>query len=135
MSLDLAVKNLAATSEAGYEFELLYPGSDEPTGAFVTVRGAQSPKVKAYARKKYSEFRLKEQQARRRGKDVEEMTLDDAEDLAIEGAIVRIISWRGIAESGVDVPFNAENAARILKEHSWIREQVQEQSDTLLNFQ
>ena len=132
--LDLAVKNLAEQSEAGYEFELLFPGSGDKTGAFVTVRGAQSKTSRACARKKYTEFRQKEQMARRKGRE-EEMSLDDAEDMAIETAIVRIIKWRGIAEAGVDVPFTKENAERILREHSWIREAVVEESDQLLNFQ
>lgn len=133
--LDLKVKNIAAVSEAGFEFELLYPGSNERTSAFVTVRGAQSPKVRNYSRKKYNEYQLKETQARRKGKEPEQLTLEDAEELAIESCIVRIIDWKGISEDGVEVPFTKENAERILKEHSWIREQIVEESDQLLNFQ
>jgi hypothetical protein len=45
--LDLKVQNLAEQSETGYEFELLYPGSKDKTGAFVKVRGAQSKTVRA----------------------------------------------------------------------------------------
>lgn len=133
--LDLKEKNLSEAAEAGYEFELLYPGSGEKTGAFVTVRGAQSPKVKAYSRKKFNEYQVKNRQDRRKGKDPEEMSLDEAEDLAIESAIVRIIGWRGVGEDKKEVLFTKENAERILREHSWIREQVQEESDQLLNFQ
>jgi len=133
--LDLKVKNISAISEAGYEFELLYPGSNERTGAFVTVRGVQAPKVRAYSRKKYNEYQLKETQARRKGKEPDQLTLEDAEDLAIESAIVRIIDWKGITEDGIEVPFTKENAERILREHSWIREAVVVESDQLLNFQ
>lgn len=133
--LDLKVQNLAEQSETGYEFELLYPGSKEKTGAFVKVRGAQSKTVRAYSRKKYNEYRVREQAAKRRGKEQEDITLDEAEDLAIESAIIRIIGWKGITEGGVEVPFTKENAERVLREHSWIREEITLNSDELINFQ
>lgn len=133
--LDLKVQNLAEQSETGYEFELLYPGSKEKTGAFVKVRGAQSKTVRAYSRKKYNEYRVRELAAKRRGKEADEITLDEAEELAIESAITRIISWRGITEGGVEIPFTKENAERVLREHSWIREEVVLNSDELINFQ
>jgi hypothetical protein len=132
--LDLKVKNLADASEAGFTFELLYPGSQEKTGAFVTVRGAHSKTARAHARKKYTEYRQRELMNKRKNKD-DEMTLDEAEDMAIETAIVRLIGWKGIAEDGKEIPFTKENAERVLREHSWIREQVVEESDQLLNFQ
>jgi len=131
---DLKLNNVSEQSEAGHEFELVYPITQEKTGAFIKVRGSQSPKAKAHARKKYAEYRLREQMAKRKGKE-EIITLDEAEDMAIESAIVRIISWRGIAEEGKEVPFTKENAERILREHVWIREAVQEAADQLLNFQ
>jgi hypothetical protein len=132
--LDLKVKNLSETSEAGYEFELTYPGSGERTGAFIKVRGAESKIARAYARKKYLEYRQKEIMAKRKGRE-EEMSLEDAEDMAIESCITRIISWRGLGEAGAEVSFNKENAERILREHSWIRTQIMEESEQLLNFQ
>lgn len=134
MSLDLAKVNYAETAEAGYEFEILLPATNEPTGAFITVRGEMSKTVKAYARQKFREFQLKEQQAKRRGKQSEEMTLEEAEELAVESAVVRVIGWRGITENGKEVPFTKENAERIFREYSFIREQVMEESNQLLNF-
>lgn len=131
---DLQKNDLSKAAEAGYEFELKLPGTAEATGAFVTVRGDQSPVVKAYGRKKYSEFRMKEQAAKRRGKEVEELSLDEAEDIAVESAIVRIITWRGIADGGKELPFSEENAKTVLKAHSWVREQIVEESAQLLNF-
>jgi hypothetical protein len=134
MSFDLSKNNFAESAEAGFEFELKLPGTGEGTGAFITIRGDQSKTVKAYARKKYAEFKLKEQQAKRRGKEADDMTLDEAEELAIESAVVRVIDWKGIAENGKDIPFSKENAERIFKEHPWIREAVTEESAQLLNF-
>lgn len=134
MSLDLAKTNLAEAADAGYEFELKLPGSGLPTGAFVTVRGEMSKTVKNYARQKFREFQLKEQQAKRRGKESDDLTIEEAEELGIANAIVRVISWRGITDSGKEVPFTKENAENVFREHSWIRDQVMEEAGQLLNF-
>lgn len=139
MGLNLSKTNLSEKSEVGYEFELTIPEINEKTGAFVTVRGTQSAKVKAYSRKKFSEMQQRAQVLKRKGKEPEDITLDEAEDMAIEAAIVRIISWRGITEDDgkgkeVEIEFNEENARRVLREHSWIREAVLAESDLLSNF-
>lgn len=139
MGLNLSKTNVAAKSEAGYEFELTVPEINERTGAFVTIRGNHSPVVKQYSRKTFQEMQAREQQAKRKNREIEPMTLEEAEDMAIQAAIVRIISWRGIKEDDekgkeVDVPFTEENARRILKEHSWIREAILSESDLLANF-
>ena len=134
MTFDLAKHNYTEIAEAGYEFELKLPGTGEGTGVFITVRGDQSKTVKAFGRKKYSEFKLREQQAKRRGKDVEDMTLEEAEELSVESAIVRVIGWKNITENGEEVAFTKENAERIFKEYSWIKDQVMEESGQLLNF-
>jgi hypothetical protein len=134
MTFDLKNHNYTEIAEAGYEFELKLPGTGEGTGAFITVRGDQSKTVKAFGRKKYSEFKLREQQAKRRGKEAEEMTLEEAEELSIESATVRIISWKNITEGGKEVPFTKENAERILKEYPFIKDQVLEEAGSLLNF-
>lgn len=134
MGFDLKVNNLTQQSEAGYEFELSYPGSFEPTGAFVKVRGSNSSKVKAYGRKKYNEYIAKVQAAKRRGKEPEEITPEEADELQVESAIIRLIDWRGIDEDGKPVVFSQENAQRILSEHPWIATQIIEESDNLANF-
>jgi hypothetical protein len=134
MTFDLAKHNYTEIAEAGFEFELKLPGTGEGTGVFITVRGDQSKTVKAFGRKKYSEFKLREQQAKRRGKDVDDMTLEEAEELSIESAIVRVIGWKNITENGKEVPFTKENAERIFKEYSWIKDQVVEEAGQLLNF-
>lgn len=133
MSFDLSKNNLSTAADVGFEFELKMP-TGELTGAFVTVRGEESKTVKAFGRNKYKEYQQKQQQARRRGKDVDDLTLEEIEDMAVDTAIVRVISWRGISDGGVDVPFTKEAAAKIFKEHTWIREQVMEESSQILNF-
>lgn len=130
---DLSKNNFAETAEAGYEFQLRLPTGDL-TDAFVTVRGDNSKTVRAFNRRKFTEMRQKQQIAKRRGRDEEEFTIEEGEDLAVESAIVRIISWKNIAEKGVEIPFTKENADRILREHPWIREQVMEESSLITNF-
>ena len=124
MAFDLAKHNYTEIAEVGYKFELKLPGTGESTGVFITVRGDQSKTVKAFARKKYAEFKLREQQAKRRGKEAEDMTLEEAEELSIESAVIRVMDWDGITENGKDVPFTKENAERIFKEYSWIKDQI-----------
>lgn len=134
MSFDLSKHNYTEIAEAGYEFELKLPGTGEGTGVFITVRGDQSKTVKAFARKKYAEFKLREQQAKRRGKEAEDMTLEEAEELSIESAIVRVIGWKNLTENGKDVVFSKENAERIFKDFAWVKDQVMEEAGQLLNF-
>jgi hypothetical protein len=83
--------------------------------------------------KEITEMQKREKIAKGKGKDAD-LSIEELEDVGVDRAVVRIISWRGISEDGEDIPFTKENAARILKEHSWIKEAVFENSDELLNF-
>lgn len=130
---DLSKNNLSAKAEAGYEFELEVPGTFEKTGAFITVRGDQSPAVKAFGRRKFQEIQARQKMQKRKGKE-DDLDLDEAEAMAIEAAVVRIISWKGIAEEGKELSFSKETAERVLKDHPWIREAVMEASSELANF-
>ena len=137
MALDLVKNDLSAKAEVGYEFELKLPDSDESTDAFITVRGAESKSVKAYQRLKFKEYQSRANLAKKRNKasEQDEFSIEEAEELAVEAAVGRIKDWKGIVEAGKEVPFTKENAERILTEHSWIREQVMEASNDLINFQ
>lgn len=132
--MDLQKVNIAKSSEEGYEFEITFPDTGERLGGFITVRGTHSPVVREYSRKKFNDMQTKAAMARKRGKDPEEMTLDEAEDMAIEAAVVRTISWRNIKDGGVEVPFSKERAAQLYREYPWIREQVAKESDMVINF-
>lgn len=134
MGFDLAKNNFAEMAEAGYEFELKLPVTEEATGAFITVRGDESKTVKAFGRKKLAEYQAKIAAAKKRGKEVDDLGYEEAEDMAVEAAIVRIISWKGIEDGGEQVPFTKENADRILREHAWIRNQIMEEASQVLNF-
>ena len=130
--LNLQKTNYAEAAEAGYEFELKKPGTGEGLGAFIKVRGDQSKVVRAWSRRKATEFQMKTLKSKDKDKP---MSMDEVEDFGVEQAINRIISWRGISDDGVnELPFTVENAERLLKEHPWILEQVVEEAKELLNF-
>lgn len=131
--LDLAKKDPAKVAEVGYEFTVVLPDGSE-TDAKVTVRGAQSATVKNHARKVYQEMKVRSDQAERRGKKPEELTLEDLEQMNAENAAMRIISWANVAENGEEVPFTKENAVRVMKAYPFLSEQVLEASNNVFNF-
>jgi len=132
MAFDIVKQNFSASSEIGYEFELKLP-TGEGSGAFLTVIGDYSPTVKQYSKRKYQEFTQRQTIARRKGKE-EELSLEDAENLAIEAALVRLIGWRGFTEEGKEVKFSKDKAREVLTQHSWIRDQIQDESSDVGNF-
>jgi len=132
MAFDIVKTNLAEIAEAGYEFEVKLPDGS-PTDYFITVRGTQSPKVKAFSKKVFNQMQIKEQQAKRKGKDVD-FSLEEAEDMAIASAVVRIVSWKGLEEDGKEIKHTEENAKRIMRELDWVRAQVLEEADIAANF-
>lgn len=133
MAFDLSKQNPANVAEAGYEFEVTTPAGDK-TGIKITVRGEHSATVRNHGRKVYQEMKMKEQQAKRKGREYE-LDLDEAEEMSAEAAVVRTIGWTGVIENGKEVKFSKEEAKRIYSEHSWLREQVLEQSNNVFNFQ
>lgn len=129
---DINKQDFSKAAEAGYTFELKLPtGAD--AGAKLTILGELSPTVKAYGRKKYQEYQQQQAIAKRKGKEVE-MDLDEAEELAVEAAVIRLVGWEGITDAGKEVPFSKEKAVEILTAHSWIREQIMDESRDVLNF-
>ena len=132
MALDLIKTNLAEMAETCQQFEVK-PPEGPPTDFYITVRGTQSPKVKAYSKKVFNQMQIKEQQMKRKGKEVE-FNLEDAEDMAVESAAIRIVAWRGLEEDGKEVKPTEENLKRIMREQDWIRSQVLDESDIAANF-
>jgi hypothetical protein len=131
--LDLAKNNPAEIAEAGYEFTVVLPDGTE-TDAKIKVRGLFSPKVKEFAKKMYKEHQIKVQAAKRKGREPEDMTLEEAEEYSVRVAAVRVISWSGISEDGVTIESTKDEVERILMKYPFIREQVITESDNVLNF-
>lgn len=133
MAFDIVKDDFSKAAELGYTFELKLP-TGAPSGAKLTVIGEMSKPVKEYSRKKFAEFQQKQAIAKRKGKEVEDLTLEEAEELAVESALVRLIGWEGIQENGKDVPFSKEKAAEVLRAHPWIRDAIMQESADITNF-
>lgn len=130
---DLSLNNPLEVAEAGYEFAVELPDGTK-TDFKIKVRGSMSKVVRDFQRKTFEEYQIKERMAKKRKQEVEEESLAELEDRAVKNAIVRIISWSGLADGGKEVKFTKEAAEKILKEHYWIRTQVIDNSDDVSNF-
>ena len=130
---DLQKQDFSKAAEAGYTFELKLP-TGASSGAKLTILGAMSPTVKLYSKRKFQEYQQRQAIAKRKGKDMDDMDLDEAEDLAVESTLVKLINWSGITENGVEVPFSKEKAKEVLTQHAWIREAIIAESDDVTSF-
>lgn len=133
MAFDLVKDDFSKAAELGYTFELKLP-TGAPSGAKLTVIGEMSKAVRDYSRKKFAEWQQKQAIAKRKGKEVEDLSLEEAEELAVEAALVRLIGWEGITENGKEVAFSKEKAAEVLRAHSWIRDAIMQESADVTNF-
>jgi hypothetical protein len=130
---DIQKQDYSKAAEVGYTFELKLP-TGASSGAKLTIIGDLSPTVKAYGRRKFQEFQQRQAIAKRKNRE-EELDLDEAEEMAVESALVRLIGWEGITENGKEVPFTKEKAAEVLKTHAWIREEITKEAGDITNFQ
>lgn len=134
MAFDLIKQDFNKAAEQGFTFDLKLP-TGENSGAKLTVIGDMSGTVKAYSRKKFAEYQMKQSIAKRKGKDMDDLSLEEAEELAVEAALVRLVDWSGIQEEGKEVKFSKEKAREVMLAHSWIREAVMQEAADLTNFQ
>ena len=134
MAFDIVNQDFSKAAEVGYKFELKLP-TGAGSGAFLVIIGDQSPAVKLYSRRKFQEYQQKVAMAKRKGREVEDISLDEAEELAVEAALVRLVGWEGITESGKEVKFSKEKAQEILTQHQFIREAIMQESADITNFQ
>jgi hypothetical protein len=129
---DLSKHDFTKSSEQGYTFELKLPDGTS-SGAKLTVIGDMSPVVKNYSRKKFQEYQQRQAMNRRKNKE-EELSLEEAEELAVDSAMVRLIGWSGVQDNGKDVEFSKDKAREVLTQHSWIREQIMQEAQDVSNF-
>lgn len=131
---DIAKQDFAAAAEAGYSFELMLP-TGVGSGAKLTILGDMSPSVKAFSRKRFQELQMRQAMLKRKGKDFDEIDLDEAEDAAVEAALVRLVDWSGISNNGKALEFSKDAARELLKKNGWIREQIMNEAADVTNFQ
>jgi hypothetical protein len=133
MAFDIKLDDFSKAAEQGYKFELKLP-TGAGSGAYLVIIGDQSATVRNFSKRKFQEYQQRVQQAKRRGRDVEDMTLDEAEEASVEAALVRLIDWDGFTEDGKAVKFSKEKAKEILTQHPFIREAIISESQEVLNF-
>lgn len=132
MAFDILNQDYSKSAEVGHSFELILPDGSV-SDAKLTVIGDLSATVQNYVKRKYKEIKSQVDQAKRRGKEWEP-TIEEATEDAIEGALVRLVGWEGFTENGKKVEFSKEKAKEVLTQHSWIREQIYEESKNVVNF-
>lgn len=132
--IDFNTLDLTAQGEAGYTLQLLHPKNQtELEGVTIKIRGDKSRTVQQFERKRLNELQNKERVLKGKNKEMT-FTTEELERMAIEAAVVRVISWSGINENGEPVPFNEENATYMFEKFSWMRDQVREAAEDLDNF-
>ena len=129
---DISKQDYSKFAEAGHKFELKLPDGSN-SGAYLIVIGDLSPAVKAFGRRSFEEYRQREATAKRKGKEYE-ITLEEAEEKAVEASLVRLVGWEGILEDGKTVEFSKDKAREFLTKHSWVREQVLNEAADVTNF-
>jgi hypothetical protein len=133
MSFDLKKNDPAKIAEIGHEFDVVMPDGTL-TDIKIKVRGSLSPIVKDFYRNAFSQMQVKASAAKKRGKEPEEMSLQESEDFAIRSSAIRVMGWSGIAEDGKDIPYSQEECLRLMTAYPFLREAVTAESEQLLNF-
>lgn len=133
MPFDLASPTLAQASEQGHTFDLMLPDGT-PADVTITVRGPEAEAVRAVLKRQLAQQQSRNLMARRRGKDPDPITLEEAESDSIDLAVAHTLAWTGITENGAAVPCTPENARRLYKAQAWIRRDVIDTAAQLGNF-
>lgn len=134
MSFDIKKNDPAMVSEVGYEFNVILPDGTE-TDFKIKVRGENSPKVDAFRRKEYAEMDIRERAAKRANKkEADPQTITELLEKIDRAAANRVISWSGLKEDGVEIPYSEETAERLMRDYKWLGKIVMKESEDLLNF-
>jgi len=120
-------------SEAGYTFEPSYPDGSG-IEATITVRGPDSDKVRAMVRQQLAQAAMREQNAKKRGREAEPPSLDELEAQLVEMAVTYTITWAGFSDGDKTLEPTEANFRLIYTEYPWIRRQVIEEAQDLGNF-
>lgn len=128
---DLSSPSSKASADAGYTFEPLLPDG-EPVGWTITIRGAESAKVRAVFRKQVAESEAREAQAKRTGKKIE-LSADEVDAANAELAAAHIMGWTAPLD-GKPAPQTEEAFREAMLSHSWLRSQVIVEGQVLGNF-
>lgn len=148
-AIDLADLDTAAASDKGAEIELMHPTKQTPLGIFITVLGKDSQVFKDQVKSDINAAVRKEAFAKKRGKTIEPMTAEEAEQKAIDLLVLCTLGWRSetkdekgtvvaneptITLAGEKLTFSIVNAKRVYADFTWIRRQIDDAIGDLENF-
>lgn len=131
--MELFSLDLSKGAEAGYDLVLEHPVTGEELDGVIRIRGDKSKVVQQFARKRITAMQARERIQKGKNKSTD-LTIEELEDMAVESAVIRVISWKNIKLNGEELPFTKENAETVFKDYDWIRQQVMEASEELTNF-
>jgi len=120
--MDIQEIKLASASSEGVKMELYHPieetSFDPPI--FLTVVGMDSD---IYQKAQMDQRNKQFKKMQRRNRLRFEMTAEETEEQSIELLARCILGWENIEWEGAPLPYNKENAKRLMR-INWIREQV-----------
>ena len=114
MSFDLKNLDVKSYAEKGARVELKHPATGEKIGWFITVIGSDSSRYRDMIKARVRQNLVNK----------EEIDLDKSEERDIELLSRCTLSWEGLVENGVPVPFNEKTCKEVYTNYPWIREQV-----------
>lgn len=127
--IDITEFDSVKACEAGHEFELKGPDGVTGTGVTLVVIGKHADPVNKWINQVVSASMLEQQIAARKGKQVAPKSLDELRDQNIEGALVRVIGWKGVKQD-----FSVDLLRAALKRNPHWVDQIIVESDELGNF-
>ncbi len=134
MGFNFAKVNFTKSAEVPFVFDLKLPDGVD-SGAKLHVIGDMSSTVKNFSKAAYQRWQQKQATAKRKGKEPEDMSLAEAEDMAIESALIRLVGWEGILdEADKPLKFTKEAGEAFLREVDYARQQIMDQASDVTNF-
>ena len=126
---DITSANAIAECEAGYWFHPKQIDGVTDHDFEFCVQGRHSDEVTSWIGKLARQNAKDAQLAARRGKSPEMKTLDELKAQNVDGAVVRLIGWRGVKQE-----FDRDLARAALKKNPHWVDQITEESENLGNF-
>lgn len=144
IGIDLDSVDVTKAAEAGFEFEVVHPDTNEGIGLFITVRGEEAASIRLSGIRAASESIVREKM-KSDGKQVKKSFEQQVNELEAEltetlnektpeKAAQRVISWRGLTRGGVPLPVTEKNCVELFTKLPFVQVQVFEQSRKLGNF-
>lgn len=149
LDFDIADLDTGAASDKGFDLELLHPTKKTPTGVFIRVLGKDGEVFRDHLREAGNERMRREAAAERKGQPLEPVTIEQAEEKALEVLVLCSVAWFTAKRDkdgnpidkvptfpykGERLSFTANNVLRVYREQIWVRKQVDTAIGDLENF-